>query len=463
MDSIRIKRGLKAQLPRELPLGELAFCTDTRELYVGMGEGSPLRPVTNTEITEHLAEWKAKYSEVSQQFETKYEGLEQEYATNLSNLRSQVDLKPSYKNLFEQSRVNVSTQVYSDAVVTILVDDGNKEFLNLVKPSLDSHSILGSIGVITSKVGTDGYMDLNELKNLQNEGYSILSHSHSHSADIYKGNANDADITNDFKQSFQWLCDNGFKGADTIVYPWGNFENSKKYKNLAREFYNNGVNATGGYNTELNDNMYLNREFINKNKPFEYYKTLIDQCENIGGWLILGVHSSSDEIEPTHFSKIIEYILSKNIRILPFNEANRFKGNAINIGDFEDSTKFFVSKQGKVLMNPSVLSYTVIAGEQYSVVHQSVKKEGCIICGNIKLENARQTGTFTNFQVLGTINNLQVPTPLIVSGVVTAGTSVYTCGISIENRDQTTVVLKCHGDLNLNNIRWININFNYIL
>lgn len=64
MDSIRIKRGVKAQLPSELPLGELAFCTDTRELFVGMGKGTKPRPVTNTEITGHLAE-------VSSQLDTK--------------------------------------------------------------------------------------------------------------------------------------------------------------------------------------------------------------------------------------------------------------------------------------------------------------------------------------------------------------------------------------------------------
>ena len=102
MDSIRIKRGLKAQLPRELPLGELAFCTDTRELYVGMGEGSALRPVTNTEITEHLEEWtdtfgnldkkyQDKFVEISNQFQNKYNGLEQEYATRLTQIDSNLD------------------------------------------------------------------------------------------------------------------------------------------------------------------------------------------------------------------------------------------------------------------------------------------------------------------------------------------------------------------------------------
>lgn len=98
-DSIRIKRGVKAQLPSELPLGELAFCTDTRELYVGMGEGTKPRPVTNTEITEHLAEWKGKYQEVSDQFQTKYEGLEEEYATRLTEVSTQLNTKVNKNDL----------------------------------------------------------------------------------------------------------------------------------------------------------------------------------------------------------------------------------------------------------------------------------------------------------------------------------------------------------------------------
>lgn len=42
--SIRIKRGLKSEMPSELPLGELAFCTDTQELFVGRGMGLGLPP-----------------------------------------------------------------------------------------------------------------------------------------------------------------------------------------------------------------------------------------------------------------------------------------------------------------------------------------------------------------------------------------------------------------------------------
>lgn len=49
-DSVRIKRGIKSNLPKSLPLGELAFCTDTRELYVGAGEGLPLKKVVDPDV-----------------------------------------------------------------------------------------------------------------------------------------------------------------------------------------------------------------------------------------------------------------------------------------------------------------------------------------------------------------------------------------------------------------------------
>ena len=41
--SVRIKRGVKSDLPHYLPMGELVFCTDTHELYVGMGDDIPVK------------------------------------------------------------------------------------------------------------------------------------------------------------------------------------------------------------------------------------------------------------------------------------------------------------------------------------------------------------------------------------------------------------------------------------
>ena len=47
-DSIRIKRGVSLDLPSSLPMGELAFCTDTKELWIGQGDNQPLQCLTSS-------------------------------------------------------------------------------------------------------------------------------------------------------------------------------------------------------------------------------------------------------------------------------------------------------------------------------------------------------------------------------------------------------------------------------
>jgi hypothetical protein len=40
---VKFKRGLKKSLPKEAGLGEPLFCTDSLELYMGMGDGKPIK------------------------------------------------------------------------------------------------------------------------------------------------------------------------------------------------------------------------------------------------------------------------------------------------------------------------------------------------------------------------------------------------------------------------------------
>ena len=49
-----LRKGLSSDLPTHAPLGEPLFCTDTGELYVGMGSGSKPKPVTNKELSDKL-------------------------------------------------------------------------------------------------------------------------------------------------------------------------------------------------------------------------------------------------------------------------------------------------------------------------------------------------------------------------------------------------------------------------
>ena len=54
--NVLIKRGIKANLPERLPLGELVFCTDTSELYVGMGEDQPPKKASANVSAEEIGD-----------------------------------------------------------------------------------------------------------------------------------------------------------------------------------------------------------------------------------------------------------------------------------------------------------------------------------------------------------------------------------------------------------------------
>lgn len=177
MDSIRIKRGLKALLPSELPLGELAFCTDTRELYVGMGEGIKPRPVTNTEITEHLAEWREKYQDVSDQFQAKYNGLEQEYATRLTEVSSQLDdivyntihLKEFYTDDFSLALKNA---LATPNICKIIVDGTYDVKTGQTISNINNVSIMGNCN-LNFVNNISSFLTFNSCNNITIDGLNI--------------------------------------------------------------------------------------------------------------------------------------------------------------------------------------------------------------------------------------------------------------------------------------------------
>ena len=432
---------------------------ELRELYLEFNEKG---------IDENIVREKVNYFLENN---VKIENIKSQLNTNTNNIKN------NYNETFNQIRTNTSYRLYSLPVVTIIVDDGNTEFLTLVKPIFDEYNIKASIGVIPEKVGTVGYMTLEQLKELQSKGYSILSHSFSHSENIYKPAVvdkkpiSDDVILEDYRKCYEYMVNNNFNGADTIVYPWGYFTDSSRYKNLARTYFNNGVNAYGGktddlntygdgVNDEINDNMYLNRLFINKNTDIQAYKNAIDNASSIGGWLILGIHSNTNEIESLHLRTIIEYIKSKSMLILPFNESNRLKGNAINIGDFTNPNKFFVSKRG----NTSDKKFTSNGENGYTNPISIIKNSNNIINGYIRLQNNTGTGVFTNQLKIGTIINLRGLTDSIVLPcTITTWNSKVISGACSLNPSGNNITINCHGSLDNQNIWRIDLNFSFII
>lgn len=245
---------------------------------------------------------------------------------------------------------------YKGALVTFIDDDNKDTFMDLWKPVCDAKGIRITLALITNWVGGSGRLTLTQLKALQADGYDFANHSFSHDATIFNsgaqdlGTVSDSRIEEEYRKSQEWMRSNGLQGYNTFIYPWGNFNELQelRYKRLARKYFKQGVNASGIYNESPNDNMYLNRKFINKNKSISEYKQDIDNAITNNGWLIFGTHSVSEEINVEYLTEIAEYIQSKNIPILTFNEALKYKGNALSIGEKKDKDKLYVGNDGSV-------------------------------------------------------------------------------------------------------------------
>ena len=242
---------------------------------------------------------------------------------------------------------------YDGGIVVFIDDDGYKDFKTKLKPVFDSKGVKCTLGVITSKVGLDAdKMSVNELKELQNAGYEIVSHSKTHSGDIFNNKlAKEEDIELELKESQEWLKSNGFKGYESLIYPYGCFSEPLKYKKIAKKYFKQCVNSgVDDSNTSPYDNMYMNRRFISNENYETVIKPIIDKAKNDKGILIFGTHSFDPNLSVSLMNEMLGYIQAVGMPILTLGEAIKLKGNILSIGEFTSDKKFFVGRDGTVKM-----------------------------------------------------------------------------------------------------------------
>ena len=252
---------------------------------------------------------------------------------------------------------NVLKTSYKDKpIVTLLDDDCRREFLTIIKPELDKRGLKCSMAMITSKVGDSDTLSLEELKQLQSNGFDILCHSHTHSYDIYKSNIltqNDSVVENDIKLAQNFMRSNGFDlGAETLVYPFGNYtyEESLKIKSITKKYFINCIDANGGIiNKFPYDNGLIPRKIFEFKQAsnLDYAKQLIDECKNNNSWFILGTHAWSN-VTQSMYGEMLDYLVASGVTVMTFSQALKYKGNVLSVGEYTSNSKMFISSNGNI-------------------------------------------------------------------------------------------------------------------
>ena len=136
-----------------------------------------------------------------------------------------------FKFLSEKDFKNYINTKDNSKKILLTIDDGFSSFYENAWPVLKKEKIPFILFVNTENIGSSGYMDWKELKNILKYDFAhIGNHSHSHG---YLVDKTDQEIKNDIKKSIEIFENKLNYRTEFFAYPFGEYKNS--YKKIVKE------------------------------------------------------------------------------------------------------------------------------------------------------------------------------------------------------------------------------------
>jgi len=224
-----------------------------------------------------------------------------------------------------------------DATVSIAFDDNKQNIYDYAFPLLKSRGMVGTFYVTTDYIRdfslNSAYMSITELKNLQNYGCEIASHSKTHP---HFTHISDDQIRSECSVSKQVLQSHGFQ-VNNFAYPYG--DTNDHVDSIVRSYYRSGRSAyTPPYIMQLPPSQFrlsgaAGETGDSARARLMRYKRLrlVDQVYNAEGWMIIFFHNVVPnpsharvwhfEIGAQDFADFLDYLILKGVKALTVNQA----------------------------------------------------------------------------------------------------------------------------------------------
>lgn len=235
------------------------------------------------------------------------------------------------------------------AQIVFIDDDIRKEVLEYLKPIVLSEKVPITLAAITSTLYRENdpeYLSLKEVKELDEIGFEIVSHSHTHQrlSDLSR-----EELINELQESKKIMYENGFN-HNVLVYPYGAFGG---IQHIVSQYYQAAVRTDYGKHL-LNKppilQMQLERVYFNYQdgtQNVDLCKLKIDEAVDNDEFLIIGSHCWYDGFDPDGYLDVVRYAKQSGAEIVTMQEAINNYGNYIDLPDFKigangevESTKF---------------------------------------------------------------------------------------------------------------------------
>ena len=124
--------------------------------------------------------------------------------------------------------------------VLITFDDGIANQYIAIK-KLDEYNIKGVVGVVVNKINQPGFCNIDQLKEMKDNGHAVINHSYSHGkyekegTHSYLKGLTKEEIIEDYKKAEKLLANFGF-GSKYFMAPFGSMNlDDEIFKELAKE------------------------------------------------------------------------------------------------------------------------------------------------------------------------------------------------------------------------------------
>lgn len=251
---------------------------------------------------------------------------------------------------------NVLNAPNKNILVSFMYDDGNANVWTTIKPAFDAEGVPASICAITSTFNDPNYLNVNQLKELKVNGWTVANHGHNH---IDMQAATLATAENDIVTSKNLLKQHGLD-HDILVYPYGAY--SAALLPIVRKYNRFAITTPPNkYNNSPLDTFELKRisGIGEPNQTLATVQAAIDSAPS-GSWVIIMGHTGyaayNEHSTLTDLTALIQYIKGKGIEIVNVEEGWKRKGNIVDVGTGKSSFK--VGTNGEVRISKKFEDYS---------------------------------------------------------------------------------------------------------
>lgn len=265
-----------------------------------------------------------------------------EHDTQIKEMAKQVDLEVATKFGVP---FNIKTPI---PMISFMDDDGNELVWTWLRELFNRKGVPFCMCIPSDFIGKNGTVTAEQLNILEAEGHEIASHTKSH-ANLNGITLEQALIENRDSKIEIEKCG---VHCNTMVYPWGQRGDANK-KAITRNYYRCGITTDAGSVVKLNKPPFytynLGRNSYDT-QTLDWCKGAVDQAQNQNAWCIFMLHCGQlNDTKKAELEMLVDYIISKNIKIVNIQQGLNQMGNIIEVGDNTESSDYFIiGGDGKV-------------------------------------------------------------------------------------------------------------------